>query len=322
MDHIPLVDMSGFQGGDADVRASIVSAIGRACETVGFLFVSGHGVPMQAIADLRSATVGLFGLPDARKRRLIAMDGAYSGYIPMASLSANAGTIDQPDLYEGYKLHAEQTGAGGLVTIVPDNIWPEEPAAFRAAVTTYWRHMDRLSDSLLRAFALSLGIAEQTFLKRFTDPMTSMTLLHYPPMQAASSGFGIHPHKDSDAFTILYPDPVGGLEVQPIGGDWIVADCPKGAFVVNIGNMMEMWSGGRFRSTPHKVVNRSGRERYSFPYFAVPNETVEIKPLADPVAGFRAAPLHVGAFMSEIYRTNRSDQKPESRMVDLGTLAP
>ena len=147
-----------------------------------------------------------------------------------------------------------------------------------------------------------------------------MTLLHYPPSNPAKAGFGIHPHKDSDAFTILYPDPVGGLQVRPIGGQWISADCPPGAFVVNIGDMMELWSGGRFRSTPHKVINHTGAERYSFPYFAIPNEHVTIVPLVPPVPGFQRQPLKVGAFLNEVYRTNRADQTPGESGLDLGTL--
>jgi isopenicillin N synthase-like dioxygenase len=320
MDRIPLVDITKFHNGNEAERKRIAAAVGDACEAIGFLYVSGHGVPTTAISDIRDVMVRFFSQPESKKLQLAAGPNAYRGYIPMASLSANAGTIEQPDLYEGYKLHAEKSDARPDATLVTKNVWPDEPPEFRAAVTAYWREMDRLSDWLLRIFALSLALPERTFVDHFVDPMTNMTLLHYPPMDANASGFGIHPHKDSDAFTILYPDPVGGLEVQPIGGNWIVADCPPDAFVVNIGNMMELWSGGRFQSTPHKVVNRSGTERYSFPYFAIPNERVVVTPISKLVNGFKGTSLHVGEFMNEIYRTNQSDQKPRDQNLDLGTI--
>jgi isopenicillin N synthase-like dioxygenase len=320
MDHIPLIDISAFSTGQASNQARIAKEVGLACETVGFLYISGHGVSGDAIAAMRRTMEDFFALPEARKRMLAMTDEAYRGYIPMSSLSANSGAIKQPDLYEGFKLHCEHEAGSDPATIVPENVWPDEPGDFRDVVTDYWQQLDQLSDKLLRIFALALELDEQTFTQHFVNPMTNMTLLHYPPMESNADGFGIHPHKDSDAFTILYPDTVGGLEVQPIGGDWIVADCPQDCFVINIGNMMELWSGGRFLSTPHKVVNRSGAERFSFPYFAIPNEHTVIKSVLASAEENEPGAMHVGEFMNEVYRTNRSNQKPKDDSVDLGTL--
>ena len=149
-----------------------------------------------------------------------------------------------------------------------------------------------------------------------------MTLLHYPPQRPDDSGFGIHPHKDTDALTILVPDKVGGLMVKKRGADsWLQANAPGEALVVNIGDLLELWSGGYFVSTPHKVVNTSGRERYSFPWFAVPRHDVVVEPLREPVPGFERGSVHVGDVSREVWRTNWPDTVPERPEFDLGTLA-
>ena len=317
MQQIALVDISGAWEESGTTKAQSVAAVREACETVGFFCLRGHRIPGATIQTLRERMVAFFARPLGEKQRLAIAPGLYRGYIPLGALNANAGTAAVRDHYEGFKLHAEATAGS---TLVPPNIWPDAPRGFRAAVLAYWRAADALSLQLLRFFALALELPEAAFLAAFEAPMTNMTLLHYPPMAGGQDGFGIHPHKDSDAFTILVPDPVGGLEVRPIGGDWILADCPGDAVVVNIGNMMELWSGGRFRSTPHRVINRSGAERYSFPYFAVPNQAVQVSPLVPPLPGFDPVPLEVGSFMAEIYRTNRADQAPRDPALDLGTL--
>ena len=178
--------------------------------------------------------------------------------------------------------------------------------------------MDRLALTLLAALAEGLGLPQLALTEPFEWPLTNMTLLHYPPQDTAA-GYGIHPHKDTDALTIISPDPVGGLEVRTRDG-WISPDCAPGGFVVNIGDMLELWSGGRLVSTPHRVINRSGRERHSFPYFAVPRHDVTVRPLLPPVPGFERPAVHCGHWSAEIWRTNWPDEDVTEATPDLGTL--
>ncbi len=135
-----------------------------------------------------------------------------------------------------------------------------------------------------------------------------MTLLHYPPQASDQDAFGIHPHKDTDALTILAPDPVGGLFVRGKNSDdWLKADAPEDALIVNIGDILEVWSGGHFVSTPHKVVNATGEARYSFPYFAVPRFDVRVAPLCGRQPGFDRVELPVGKVTREIWQSNWPD---------------
>lgn len=155
----------------------------------------------------------------------------------------------------------------------------------------------------------------------FAAPVTNMTLLHYPPSEPTEGSYGIHPHKDTNVFTILHPDPVGGLLVRTTAGEWIEATCPLEALLINTGDMMELWSGGRFVSTPHQVVNTTGKERYAFPYFLAPSHDVTIEPLVEPVPGFdRIEPIEVGPWSVEVWRTNWPDAIPADDNLHLGTV--
>ena len=187
-------------------------------------------------------------------------------------------------------------------------------------VLEYWVGCDRLSATLLEALADASGIDPTALLALFDAPLTNMTLLHYPPGPPTGESLGIHPHKDISAVTILQPDPAGGLDVQGRDGRWIEAVGPPEALLVNVGDLLELWSGGRFVSTPHRVVNRTDNDRYSAPYFAVPNHGVVVKPLIEPVPGFRRDPIPVGEVSAEVWRTNWPDEDPSGAGYHLGTL--
>ena len=173
---------------------------------------------------------------------------------------------------------------------------------------------------MLDAFATAMGVDPAQFRRWHEAPLTNMTLLHYPAQPPTSDAMGIHPHKDTNVITLLHPDPVGGLEVRALDGTWIEPDAPRDALVVNVGEMLELWSGGEFVATPHRVVNRSGQERYSFPYFVVPNHAVTVEPLVDSRPGFDTKPMPVGALSAEVWRTNWPDEVPSAAGFDLGTL--
>ena len=115
-------------------------------------------------------------------------------------------------------------------------------------------------------------------------------------------------------------DPAGGLDVQGHDGRWTEAVGPPEALLVNVGDLLELWSGGRFVSTPHRVVNRTCSDRYSVPYFAVPNYRVVVEPLVEPVPGFRRDPVPVGEVSAEVWRTNWPDEDPSESGYHLGTL--
>lgn len=313
---IPLVDVSRSD--------TIVHALERACRDVGFMYLTGHGIAPQIIARLRAAVIAYFELPTYVKTVDRISRDNYRGYIPAGFFSANAGALTADD-YEGYKLHCE-TGVDDPICAECDlygpNKWPQQPAGMKQAVLSYWQQCDRVAQILLTAMATILGTHADQLLRLFESPLSNMTLLHYPPQAPNAGAFGIHPHKDTDVFTILAPDPIGGLFVKCRADPyWTQVEAPGDALVVNIGDLMELWSGGYFVSTPHKVVNSSGAERYSFPYFLVPRFDTVVKPLRPVVPGFDRPSVHVGEVSREVWRTNWPDAVPQNADIDLGTLS-
>ena len=313
---IPLIDISDTDG--------LASQVASACKDIGFMYITGHGIAAETVAAARQSTIDYFAQSAARKLRDRITQDNYRGYIPMGFFNANTGggTVDN---YEGYKLHLEVAADDAICEecdLYGPNKWPDQPTGFRDNLLKYWHECDRVTVVLLRAMADALNLEATPFLSAFEKPLTNMTLLHYPPRLAGAAGFGIHPHKDTDVLTILAPDPVGGLMVRRRNGDdWIAAEPPDDGLVVNIGDLMELWSGGCFVSTPHKVDNTSGQERYSFPYFAVPRFDTVVAPLIPPQAGFERASVPVGDVSREVWRTNWPGTITRRPEYDLGTLA-
>jgi isopenicillin N synthase-like dioxygenase len=315
MQSIPVIDISG--------RADRVRDIEVASRDIGFMYIAGHGISAETISQVRSCVVDYFALPLEAKKHDQISRGNYRGYIPLGFFSANTGN-GAADRYEGYKLHHEvdvDEPICATCDLYGPNKWPEMPGNFKACLLNYWHECDRVATVLLRSFADILGIEPDRFLKLFESPLTNMTLLHYPPQRPDADEFGIHPHKDTDALTIVAPDPVGGLMVKCRGeNEWLSVAPPGDALIVNIGDLLELWSGGYFVSTPHKVVNTSGAERYSFPYFAVPRFDTVVEPLTTPQPGFKRASVHVGDASREVWRSNWPGEKLDESHLELAAL--
>ncbi|MEX0304468.1 MAG: isopenicillin N synthase family dioxygenase [Leisingera sp.] len=322
MQAIPTIDISPLCEADHPQRQGTIRAILAAAEDIGFLSITGTGVAQETVENVRSAVRTIFAVEKKSKWDQAITRENYRGFIPMGFFTPNDGS-GKADKYEGYKLHHEVAADDpirGACALYGPNRWPVEAPEARDVILGYWQQLDGVFHLLLGALAEGLGLDPAQFQEPFEKPLTNMSLLHYPPQAPEEEGFGIHPHKDTDALTIIAPDPVGGLEVQTRDGGWITPDCPPGGFVVNIGDMLELWSGGRLVSTPHRVVNKTGKERYSFPYFAVPRHDVVVEPLLPPVAGFDRPSVHCGHWSAEIWRTNWPDEDAAEDTPELGTI--
>jgi isopenicillin N synthase-like dioxygenase len=230
--------------------------------------------------------------------------GPNRGYQPLGS-RIYADKADAPDLNESFKYQHELSEddpdviAGNRVHAL--NRWPDNLPGWRETLLDYYGGMEHLTDALLRAFALALGLDEAWFLAAYRKPLTQINLIHYPPHPPVTAGrqFGLRPHSDTTAFTILAQGNVGGLQVEH-GDDWIDVPPIPGSFVINIGDMMARWTNDRFASTPHRVINRSGSERYSVAFFAIPDFDAEVACLPScmgPDNPPKYPPLRVGEFM-------------------------
>jgi isopenicillin N synthase-like dioxygenase len=296
---IPVVDLGPLVAGRDDPRT--IAALGTACSDVGFIYVTNHGVPRQLVALLAAQAAEFFARPMDEKMQIV-LDRRMRGYLPLNYRSyegeARAGTSHQEGFWVG---HERELNPENLLD--GPNQWPEDQPELKPAMLDYFAAVERLSLTLQRGFALALGLAPDFFAPIFEQPMSRLKLNHYPPQDApeADNDIGVVPHADSGGFTILWQDDNGGLEIQSKNGDWVGAPPLPDSFVINLGNVMQIWTDGRFSSTPHRVINRGGRDRYSIPLFVNPDHRAAIKPLIGP-PWTSVAPFTYGQYQRDEWR--------------------
>lgn len=299
---LPVIDLQELSNGTTEERLAITREIGSACETMGFIYVTNHGVAPNTIARTRQMMEAFFALPREEKLICERPRGNYRGYIPVSDFTETADGRP-PVHYEAFLVGADVDAGDPAVAashgmLIP-NIWPDSPAGFQSAVTDYWNGVERIGTELLKAFALALGEEDENRLNRlFNNPLSNISLLHYTPRPATANDNAddARAHYDTNALTVLLPGEVGGLEAMTPDGTWMEVPPLDGCFVVNIGNMLASWSGGRFKSTMHRVHPPLGVDRYSIAYFTVPDYDTQVAPL-DPdsiVDPATSEPVHVG----------------------------
>lgn len=276
-DKLPVIDLSGLAAADDAALRRIAREIGEACRAIGFFYVVNHGVASIAAAFAQSTK--FFALPLASKRALaieeVGGNRGYSGLLHEALDPARGA-----DLKEAFNIGLELSPDDPeLIAGAPFrslNAWPDLPD-FRAVLLGYFDDCAALALRLHRAFARDLGLPATFFEDKFDRPMATLRLLHYPANPAdAPDQMGAGAHTDYGNITLLATDNVGGLEVRTRGGAWIAAPVVPGAFVVNIGDCLMRWTNDIYVSTPHRVINRSGRERYSIAFFFDPNPDARV----------------------------------------------
>lgn len=293
---LPVIDIAALWSDDRAAQGTTARAIAAACETVGFFYVRGHGVPRNVVERAIAAARGYFARPESEKLACVRPLGRYRGFIPTMGFSEDR--QGKPTvLYEAFIVGDDVAeddpriaGGGGLLW---PNVWPDGQPGFRPAITAYRDAARAVAHALVGAFALALDRDETALTDLFAVPLDNMSVLHYPPRPTGQGEVDLRAHHDTNAVTVLLPGEVGGLEVERADGRWIEAPPLDGCLIVNVGNMMECWSGGRFRSTMHRVNPPEGVDRYSIGYFAVPSHDTVVRPLV-PASGTVSTPIHVG----------------------------
>jgi len=318
---IPLIDFTPFREGDPTARRRVADQIARACETIGFFYLSGHGVSETLRSDIFDRADAFFHLPAEDKERVRATEAWNRGWVcPDRDTTLNANSR----LFEQYRIQRDLAPDdpdlhSGSVFRQP-NRWPSQVPGFDRTSIAYFEAMSALARDLLHAFALGLGLPEERFDRYFTKPISQISMMYYPPLPP-SVGAEIKntsAHTDDGAVVILAQGAVPGLEVKSVDGRWLAAPPVPGAFTINVGNMMMWWTNGRYRSTLHRVRNTSEVERYSVPFFLNADETVVIEPLPELVARdgeARYAPVHVGTLLSRFFKSSKYVPIPEDPSV-------
>lgn len=275
---IPVLDISGLLDESGSDYPAAVTALGEAARSIGFAQITGHGVDPALFAALLEHTKAFFALPDAEKHRVhIRNSTNHRGYVPPGEEVFSAGTVDAKEAFDlSIDLPADDPRYLAGHPLLGPNQWPALPG-FREAVTAWYDAVFALSRILLRAFAVALGEPADRFDRHVTAPPSQLRLIHYPFDPAAADRPGIGAHTDYECFTLLRPT-APGLEVLNAAGTWVDVPLIDEAFVLNIGDLLEIWTNGAFVATSHRV-RKVAEERYSFPLFVNVDADTVVAPL-------------------------------------------
>ena len=295
---IPVIDISALSGADPAAIAATADEIGRACEEVGFFYIKNHGVPQALIDRTYGLSRQFHASPRSQKTTINKRHSqGVLGWHP----ATGADEDGDPELYRLFEPPAEDDYLtkphlnsafdymreialddpdylAGNVMMVP-NQWPDWIPQFREQALEYYDAVTVVGQRLFRAFAMSLDLPQGFFEERTSKSPSIIRLLHYPPndLPMDNDHLGIGAHSDFECFTILHQGGPG-LQVMNAADEWVAAPPIEGTFIVNIGDMLEGWTNGRFKATQHRVVN-TGKERYSMPLFFAADYHTVVEPL-------------------------------------------
>ncbi len=281
LSYIPLVDLAPLQTGGPAAKRRIADEIGAACRDTGFFYIASTGISAELVAAQFEWARRFFDLPLAEKLA-IDMKGSPTGagYEPIGGQvldSQDAGAPKAPpdlkeSFYCGLDLPADDPLAVAKLRGFGHNRWPDLPG-FADQMRAYFAAMSVLGAELVSLLALSLDLPEDWFASFHQPASGTLRLIKYPPhpQTAATNQIGAGAHTDWGGITMLAQDDAGGLEVRTVAGEWIEAPPLTGTFVINLGDLMARWTNGLYASNMHRVKNnRSGRDRYSIPFFYAP----------------------------------------------------
>lgn len=286
MTAFPIFDLSRFEKAGAQEKAGLAAQVDAICRSSSFLAILGHGVPQPVIDAAWGKARAFFDLtPEAKQRAHAPYPGYPYGYIgpELESLARSRNVEAPPDLKESFNGGPARRPAGvtdpdALAFCYAETIWPAEPAGFREAWSAYYSAMEDLAARIMRVFAAALNLPEDFFAPFIDAPVSALRALNYPePAQPPKPGqIRAGAHTDYGSLTILLPEPGSeGLEVLSPEGVWTAVPPLPGAFVINIGDLMQRWTQDRWVSTLHRVVV-GARRRQSMAFFHQPNWDAEI----------------------------------------------
>ncbi|MEX0365138.1 MAG: isopenicillin N synthase family dioxygenase [Ruegeria sp.] len=293
---IPRLDAAALAAGDA----ASLAALGEAATGVGFATVYNTALSAARVEEAIETYRAFFHLPEAEKRAVdMARTGSNRGWGAPGSEQVD------PEANPDYKQFFDvgfQLPAGHPLRdkrFYAPNLWPEDPA-FRRVISAYYSLALDVAQDLLSAIAQSIGADAGYFDGAFETPMALLRGNFYParPDWAGARDFGIATHTDYGCLTLLATDGSPGLEVRKRGGGWIPVSAPPGEFIINFGEMLEFWTGGTVKATPHRVVGGTA-ERISIPLFFNPTYDTNVAPAGS--GQVRLAGDHLSARFEETY---------------------
>ncbi|CAK0779497.1 hypothetical protein CVIRNUC_004789 [Coccomyxa viridis] len=271
---VPVIDL----GQD---EATAAGQVHSACLNTGFFYVAHHGVDEALVKQVFEENRRFFSLPEQEKRRILANE-SNRGYTPMSEETLDAPNQTEGDTKEGLYFGRE-VPAGSEDAHLPlhgPNQWPAQEVLpkYKQVTQAYFSAVTALGMRLLRLLALALELPAEHFDPMFSKPMLFLRPLHYAPRKSHPDQgiFGAGAHSDYGMLTLLKTDQHPGLQIWS-KGQFVDVPPRDGMFIVNLGDMLERWTNGRFRSTLHRVVVDGSADRYSIPFFFEPNFDTQVE---------------------------------------------
>ncbi|NNE11950.1 MAG: isopenicillin N synthase family oxygenase [Ilumatobacter sp.] len=316
---IPTIDLEPFATGSrlpSPEAAAVARSIDAALRDVGFVTVTGHGVASDVKTDFFDAMRAFFDQSlDDKQAIAIGKSDHHRGYVGFGSEALEGalgsgddriGSAAAGDLKETLDTGTEYAPDHPLVVagtpLHGPNQWPALPG-FREAYDAYREAAVEAALRMQRGLAIALGLAPSFFEDQPGDTMLHLRLIHYPPQSRvtpAPGQLGCGVHTDYGTLTVLADDGVGGLQVRRRSGEWVDVGVPEGQLVVNLGDLMAIWTNDRWVSNPHRVVNPPGVDRYSSALFVTPPFHLRIETLPtclDADGSTRHEPLVSGPYL-------------------------
>ena len=279
MDHtdIPLLDLTEYKQGDPAALEMLAAELRYALENIGFFYIVNTGVPQDRIDRAFGATRKFHAMPLEDKLE-IEVNEQLTGYMPDLGQKLTTSKYadgDKPDRGEAFFM----IGDRGPTIDKSTNKWPSAMPELREVLVDYYETMEEFGMKLLPVFARALDLPADFFGAHFRkrETFSFERASHYPSDALEESQYSCGPHTDGSFCTFLATSEVPGLQIGTTEGQWIDAPLWRGAFLVNSGDMLTRWSNGRFLSTPHRVINTSGEDRYAIPFFLQPNPEVVLE---------------------------------------------
>ncbi|CAJ1939361.1 unnamed protein product [Sphenostylis stenocarpa] len=286
-EEIPVIDLSPITNqavSDPSSIEGLVKEIGRACKEWGFFQVINHGVPLSLRQNIYKASRLFFAQTLEEKRKVSRDETSPNGYYDTEH------TKNVRDWKEVFDFHAKDPT---FIPVTSDdhddrvthwtNQSPQYPPNFRGIIEEYVEEVEKLSFKLMELIALSLGLEAKRFEEFFIKDQTSFIRLnHYPPCPYPHLALGVGRHKDSGALTVLAQDEVGGLEVKrKADQEWVRVKPTPDAYIINVGDIIQVWSNDFYESVEHRVMVNPEKERFSIPFFFFPAHDTEVQPLEE-----------------------------------------
>ena len=304
---IPLVDLSKFEKGDDAQRNAFIAKLGEAFHNIGFVGVTGHGIPKDLIDDFYVAAKQFFALPvDVKQKYEVAGAAGQRGYTSFGKEHAKQSQV--ADLKEFFQIGQEPRDAAADEQVRNPDV--EEVPAFMDLGRQLYRAFENSGASLLRAIALYLGLEEGYFDQFINDGMSILRAIHYPPItQEPKSAIRAEQHEDINLITLLVGASAGGLQLQNTTGEWQEIVPENDEIVINVGDMLQRLTNNYLKSTTHRVVNPPREQwhepRLSIPFFLHPRPEMKLDVLPSTVTSDRPQaydPITAGEYLDERLR--------------------